>query len=142
MNRIWRKNKYGAIYLSPEGEDYMNSLMFDIIPIERQIKKDFQIDNVSSLFRIIINGIYYFVDRRKRDTHNYIKILADGLKKGLGIDDQHFLVRELDKFIVTGNNHCILLQLIVLSEYEKDAHYKLYPFEFSDETVREFINAK
>ena len=37
---------------------------------------------------------YYFPDRRRRDTHNLLKVVLDGISEGIGIDDRWFLVEE------------------------------------------------
>ena len=36
----------------------------------------------------------YPPDRRRRDAHNYLKVLLDGVAEGLGVDDKWFLVHE------------------------------------------------
>ena len=48
---------------------------------------------------IIVLLKYYFPDKRRRDTNNLIKIIADGIEKGIGIDDSRFLIREMSKKI-------------------------------------------
>lgn len=44
--------------------------------------------------QMVVEVSYYFPDRRRRDTHNLFKCVADGLAVGMGVDDQRFLYRE------------------------------------------------
>jgi Holliday junction resolvase RusA-like endonuclease len=45
---------------------------------------------------VVVEATYYKPDRRKRDTDNIRKVLADAVADGLGVDDSQFLWRDQD----------------------------------------------
>jgi Holliday junction resolvase RusA-like endonuclease len=44
----------------------------------------------------VVEATYYKPDRRRRDTDNVRKVLADAVAAGLGVDDSQFMWRDQD----------------------------------------------
>ena len=44
---------------------------------------------------LVLRIWYRFPDRRRRDTHNHLKLLCDAIAEGLGVDDRWILVQEM-----------------------------------------------
>ena len=62
------------------------TLWLQIVPSWRGLtKKGFDIP-------IYVKVEFYFPDKRRRDDHNYYKVICDGVAAGLGIDDQHIRI--------------------------------------------------
>jgi Holliday junction resolvase RusA-like endonuclease len=45
----------------------------------------------------VIEFRFFAPDRRKRDLDNLKKLVCDGVKHGLGIDDHRFLTRDMSR---------------------------------------------
>jgi Holliday junction resolvase RusA-like endonuclease len=45
---------------------------------------------------LVVEATYYVRNKQRRDTDNCHKVLGDTLATGLGIDDKHFLWRDID----------------------------------------------
>jgi len=151
VNRIWRKNKFGSIYLTPEGEEYKNNLLFGLHSFKKKVEAELSYHQLwwTDLQNIIFNMKYFFKDERRRDTHNYIKIIADAFQDVFEVDDRHFLFREIEKVIDKSfKQHGVLLQLLFVPKmnaqsdcFEYHEHYhKFHPFDYPKSEIDRFLS--
>lgn len=63
--------------------------------------------------KIVMELITYWPDRRRRDTHNSHKLLADSLEGIIYIDDQYLLIRDMD-YVVDKKNPRVELVVFIL----------------------------
>ncbi len=68
--------------------------------------------------KLVMEITTYWPDKRRRDTHNQVKLLADTLEGILFDDDRWLLVRDID-FSVDKGNPRVEVELYCLEEKEK-----------------------
>jgi len=84
VNHIYLRSRGRVIKLN-HAQVFQRSIATVFLPLRRQFKE-------KGYKRVRI--WYYFPDRRRRDTHNLLKVILDGISEGLRIDDRWFLVHE------------------------------------------------
>lgn len=81
--------RYGALVPRHETREYMDRVA-TLVRVERHIHEA-QFTNGP----IVVEATYYKPDKRRRDTDNSRKVLADAVARGLGVDDAQFLWRDM-----------------------------------------------
>jgi len=92
VNHIYRIVRAGGklrLALTPEARRWKNSVALAIAA-----NRDYFPFDVGEGSHFALRVWYYFPDRRRRDTHNCLKLLCDAVASGLGVDDRWILVRE------------------------------------------------
>lgn len=87
LNHCYRLTRYGP-RLTAEAQSYQENVARRIRAMSRGAWEAGQ--------KLVILAWYFKPDRRVRDVINLHKVLPDGVKDGLGIDDQWFLWRDQD----------------------------------------------
>jgi len=85
INHLYRVGEHGKLYKSREAKRWQAEAARIVrLAAEKQGWQDegFYVDVVVT---------FYTPDRRKRDMHNYLKIIADAVAEGLGMDDERIL---------------------------------------------------
>ena len=92
------KLKYGKgrVYLSEETRNYYEFVKLFII--SKKINKEF----IES--KKIIIWCDWYVGRTNCDVHNFHKVLADAIEKGIEVNDSYYLMRDFDKTVDTKNS--------------------------------------
>jgi len=93
VNRIFKIVKVGGRYrlgLTGEARRWKRSVSIAIAANRKFIPLD-----VGNGSYAVMRIWYRFPDRRRRDTHNHLKLLCDAVAEGLGIDDRWILVQEV-----------------------------------------------
>lgn len=70
--------------------------IFDIHSTNFLYPKRLELPIFDGEFKIVLDAWFYFPDNRRRDTHNSLKILLDGLEGVIYADDRYVLPRIQD----------------------------------------------
>lgn len=91
LNHCYVTTRHGRRVLTREAAQYRERVAAQVLAL-RQAEG---YGAYKSNNPLIIEAVYYRPDRRRRDTDNIRKVLADAIAKGLGCDDSLFLWRDI-----------------------------------------------
>lgn len=80
-----RMGPQGNWHVKPRVEAWMERLAWEV----KALLLKLEIRGETLVLPVAVSMAFRYPDRRKRDAHNYYKIVADAVAVGLGIDDQH-----------------------------------------------------
>ena len=93
--RVYMRGKSGARYLgdklTPEAEAWLQECQ-----LRAQVAARRAGWRVEPERKVVVWVRVYWPDRRRRDTHNLHKLVADGLEGPLYADDRYALLRDVD----------------------------------------------
>jgi crossover junction endodeoxyribonuclease RusA len=89
-NRMWRHTKNGIVYKTNEARKYQEQVAM----IASTAKHIFNWEMATD--KIVIEYIYYWPDKRKRDTGNQKKVINDALQGVIVDNDNNILERDID----------------------------------------------
>ena len=78
-----RFGRGGHYRKKPEVQAWMERLL-----LETHCRSTFPDQQLFDHYNILVRVDFRFPDKRRRDTHNYFKVICDSVAKGLGIDDK------------------------------------------------------
>ena len=89
QNHMYVNNGRGGRILSAKAKKYLRTLQaWAKLQVEEQ---DWKLRDDSTWY--YVDMVFFFPDRRKRDSHNQIKLLLDGLEEIVYINDRYVLPR-------------------------------------------------
>ncbi len=89
LNHMYVNNGRGGRTLSAKSKAYLRDLRaWAKLQVEEQ---KWKLKDDSTWY--YVDMVFYFPDRRKRDSHNQIKLLLDGLEEVVYINDRYVLPR-------------------------------------------------
>ena len=109
VNHAYFTAHNGQRILTPKAKDWMIEASFLASRAVRHCKWEVQDKDV----KLVMELTFRYPDRRRRDSHNMLKLLLDGLEKVLYIDDKMVLPKIMD-FTVDKDMPCVDIVL-----YEK-----------------------
>jgi len=78
-----RFGRGGHYRKKPEVQAWMERLL-----LETHCRSTFPDQQLFDHYNILVRVDFRFPDKRRRDTHNYFKVICDSVAAGLGIDDK------------------------------------------------------
>ena len=92
-NKMWRHTKQGVVYKTNECRNYQAHVSMVANAATKVYKWKMATD------KVIIEYVYYWPDRRKRDTGNQKKVINDALQGIIVDNDCNILERDIDFFV-------------------------------------------
>jgi len=87
INHLYYVGKHGRIYKSHEAKKWHR----EAVRIIREAMREWDKTEWEGWIGVRIH--LHTPDRRKRDVHNYIKIIADAVSEAIGVDDMYIMIK-------------------------------------------------
>ena len=94
VNHMYGRNKWGHIYLKPEGKALKDTIFWNT---KGKLPQDAEVG-----YELVIRGNWYNKTGaktriKKRDSNNLVKLIIDACCEAIGIDDSQIFVEQLEK---------------------------------------------
>ena len=89
VNHAYHRHRWtGKVYRTPEAQVWQEVVSWEV----KRAWLDGEGPSLNTAISLTVD--YYFRDNRRRDSHNFAKILTDAVASALGVDDRYIRYRD------------------------------------------------